>query len=221
MKVALILLVAGVASVHSDPGFIGGGGYGGGGHGGGFGGGGHVGGGGYGGGGGGYGGGGGGGVGGGHGGHGGYGVVDLSAGYSDYHFSWRHDGGKKYPWDKANYYCSSLGHGWQGVSIESRKEDKLISDIIYGDKLEFIWTGGYRRGYHFQWPSGYPFYGLNWSYTGANGHPQPDNRENGKEFCLAVLNNFYKDGIKWHDVACHHEKAIICERRRHGGSHYG
>merc|ERR1712048_997622 len=31
------------------------------------------------------------------------------------------------------------------------------------------------------------------------------------ESCLAVLNNFYGDDIKWHDVACHHEKPIICE----------
>ena len=46
--------------------------------------------------------------------------------------------------------------------------------------------------------------------------PQPDNREQvqqngGEEACLAVLNNFYGDGIKWHDVACHHEKPIVCE----------
>ncbi|XP_071535748.1 uncharacterized protein [Panulirus ornatus] len=262
MKAALILLVAGIASIHGDPGYLGGGGGGGiggvivhgggggggygggvgigGGGGGGYGGGigiGGGGGGGYGGGvgiggggGGGYGGGvgigggGGGGYGGGvgiggGGGHGGGYGVDLSAGYSDYHFSWRHDGAQKYPWQKAIYYCSSLGYGWQGVSIESHKEDKLISDIIYGDKLKYIWTGGYRRGYSFQWPSGYPFYGLNWSYTGREGRPQPDNSEKGGEHCLAVLNNFYKDGIKWHDVGCHHEKPIICERRRH--SHYG
>lgn len=31
------------------------------------------------------------------------------------------------------------------------------------------------------------------------------------ESCVAVLNNFYGDGIKWHDVACHHEKPVICE----------
>ena len=36
---------------------------------------------------------------------------------------------------------------------------------------------------------------------------QPDNREKIQsggedEACLAVLNNFYGDGIKWHDVAC-------------------
>lgn len=54
---------------------------------------------------------------------------------------------------------------------------------------------------------------INFSSVASEGRPQPDNRENGKEFCLAVLNNFYNDGIRWHDVACHHEKAIICERR--------
>nr|XP_053652010.1 LOW QUALITY PROTEIN: uncharacterized protein LOC128702022 [Cherax quadricarinatus] len=154
-------------------------------------------------------------------GHGGQ--VDLSVGESDYHFSWRHDGGKKYDWHTANYYCYSLGKGWQGVSIETPEEDKIISGIIYKDKLEYIWTGGYRSGYDhyegiarrpgFAWPSGYPFYGINWSYTGSEGLPQPDNAEEGKEFCLAVLNNFYNDGIKRHDVACYHPKANICERR--------
>ena len=40
--------------------------------------------------------------------------------------------------------------------------------------------------------------------------PQPDNRE-GDEVCLAVLNNFYNDGVRFHDVSCHHRKPIICE----------
>ena len=44
----------------------------------------------------------------------------------------------------------------------------------------------------------------------SSGKAQPDSRE-GEEACLAVLNNFYGDGIKWHDVACHHEKPIVCE----------
>ena len=52
--------------------------------------------------------------------------------------------------------------------------------------------------------------------TPSVGQRQPDNREKihqggEDEACLAVLNNFYGDGIKWHDVACHHEKPIICE----------
>jgi hypothetical protein len=28
---------------------------------------------------------------------------------------------------------------------------------------------------------------------------------------MAILNNFYDDGIKWHDIACHHRKPFICE----------
>lgn len=44
------------------------------------------------------------------------------------------------------------------------------------------------------------------------GKRQPDNRESGGENCLAILNNFYKDGVKWHDVGCSHEKSIICEK---------
>ena len=50
------------------------------------------------------------------------------------------------------------------------------------------------------------------------GLPQPDNRAAGEqppspEVCLAILNNFYADGIKWHDVACHHKKPTVCEPR--------
>lgn len=47
------------------------------------------------------------------------------------------------------------------------------------------------------------------------GKPQPDNREaiqgGAPENCLAVLNQFYNDGVNWHDVACHHKKPWICE----------
>ena len=31
------------------------------------------------------------------------------------------------------------------------------------------------------------------------------------EACLAVLNNYYKDGIVWHDIACYHKKPFVCE----------
>jgi hypothetical protein len=73
-----------------------------------------------------------------------------------------------------------------------------------------------------------------WSNTGELKRPQPDNFEGesaGKldnvsdsvgltvddlqewhdEACLAVLNNHYGDGIKWHDVACHFRARIVCE----------
>lgn len=54
-----------------------------------------------------------------------------------------------------------------------------------------------------------------WSANGGIGQPQPDNRElqqgGANENCLAVLNNFYNDGVHWHDVACHHRKSFVCE----------
>ncbi|ERL87951.1 hypothetical protein D910_05339 [Dendroctonus ponderosae] len=54
-----------------------------------------------------------------------------------------------------------------------------------------------------------------WSPTGGIGKPQPDNREpqqgGAEENCLAVLNQFYNDGVHWHDVACHHVKPFVCE----------
>lgn len=53
-----------------------------------------------------------------------------------------------------------------------------------------------------------------WSHTGGYGQAQPDNREAAQgndESCLSILNNFYNDGLKWHDVACHHLKPFVCE----------
>lgn len=54
-----------------------------------------------------------------------------------------------------------------------------------------------------------------WSSTGFKKKPQPDNAEfdvnNTTESCLSIMNNIYKDGITWHDIACYHEKPIVCE----------
>ncbi|KAL0849004.1 hypothetical protein ABMA28_013381 [Loxostege sticticalis] len=54
-----------------------------------------------------------------------------------------------------------------------------------------------------------------WSQTGHKKQRQPDNAEfdiNGtNESCMSVLNNVYNDGIAWHDVACYHEKPVVCE----------
>ena len=56
--------------------------------------------------------------------------------------------------------------------------------------------------------------------------PQPDNRNQLRdncepELCIGVLNNFYADGVVWHDVACHHKKPTICEWPRNGGGGNG
>jgi hypothetical protein len=55
-----------------------------------------------------------------------------------------------------------------------------------------------------------------WGPTGGGGDRQPDNREleltgDNDEACLAVLNNYYKDGVVWHDIACYHKKSFVCE----------
>lgn len=82
-------------------------------------------------------------------------------------------------------------------------------------------------------PTNQPHPDAFWSSTGETNIPQPDNYEGIKEgpitadnnigitieglqefhdeACLAVLNNKYGDGIKWHDVACHFRSVIICE----------
>lgn len=63
-----------------------------------------------------------------------------------------------------------------------------------------------------------------WSHTGFLSQfashlvPQPDNAEyllqrSGVtvEACLAVQNNWYNDGIEWHDTACYRTKQFVCE----------
>nr|XP_053635127.1 C-type lectin domain family 4 member F-like [Cherax quadricarinatus] len=138
--------------------------------------------------------------------------VDATLGRSEYYFSWRHDGGRKYTGTEAARVCTSLGRGWQPIGISSREEIAFVISVVGGDRVEYIWTGGVRSGSGFTWLNGEPFTVDNWSHTGGLGRPQPDNRENGNENCLSVLNNIYNDGILWHDVACHHLKPVICER---------
>ena len=59
-----------------------------------------------------------------------------------------------------------------------------------------------------------------WSNDGILGLPQPDNRElrvdglDGNESCLAVMDTgdtAAAVGPEWHDRACYHESAFVCE----------
>jgi len=157
-----------------------------------------------------------------------------------YWFSWLdNDGGvknAKWDWFNARNYCRK--RCMDLVSFETNQEYEWVKGFINGN-VPYFWTSGRLCDFDgCDRPDFFPkningwFWSANqvrlnptngsafhdWSGTGGFNPPrrQPDNREhiqqNGEsESCLAVLNNFYGDGIRWHDIGCHHEKPIICE----------
>merc|ERR1711997_734453 len=160
-------------------------------------------------------------------------------GNTNYLFSWASNDARvrsgTWDWFNARNYCRK--RCMDLVSIETQAEYEWLKTRIQG--VKYIWTSG--RLCNFDGcdrPDFFPkningwFWSANqarlnptngtafqdWSFTGGFNPPrkQPDNREQEQqggeqEACMAVLNNFYGDGIKWHDVACHHEKPIVCE----------
>ena len=124
------------------------------------------------------------------------------------------------------------------MSFETADEAAFVYSFMQQNNVKYIWTSGRKCNFDgcdrpdlqppivngwfwsgsssripatnstFGWPG-------DWSHTGGGNQRQPDNREfqeNGSdEACIAVLNNFYNDGVKWHDVACHHVKPWVCE----------
>jgi hypothetical protein len=156
-----------------------------------------------------------------------------------YWFSWQDNDpsvrNAKWDWFNARNYCRK--RCMDLVSFESRQEYDWVKGFINGN-VPYFWTSGRLCDFDgCDRPDFFPknlngwFWSANqarlsptnsnsafhdWSKTGGAQKPQPDNREQiqqggESESCMAVLNNFYGDGIKWHDVACHHEKPIICE----------
>jgi len=158
-----------------------------------------------------------------------------------YYFSWLDSDpsvrNAKWDWFNARNYCRK--RCMDLVSFESAREYNWVKGFINGN-VPYFWTSGRLCDFDgCDRPDFFPkiingwFWSANqarlsptnstrafhdWSFTGGWNPPrrQPDNREqlqqNGdSESCVAVLNNFYGDGIKWHDVACHHEKPVICE----------
>ncbi|XP_069945879.1 uncharacterized protein [Cherax quadricarinatus] len=97
------------------------------------------------------------------------GAVDATLGRSEYYFSWRHDGGRKYTGTEAARVCTSLGRGWQPIGISSGEEIAFVISVVGGDRVEYIWTGGVRtgNGNEFIWVNGEPFTVNNWSHTGG------------------------------------------------------
>ena len=54
-----------------------------------------------------------------------------------------------------------------------------------------------------------------WSGSGPTGRAQPDGilKQDGfgEQACLAVLDNFFNDGLSWHDTKCNDRRHIVCE----------
>merc|ERR1719438_218058 len=101
-------------------------------------------------------------------------------------------------------------NGMRPISIDNSAKEREFTNLVAREGQKYFWTGGRMSGGRLSWPSGRFYDQVNWSHTGGAGRPQPDNRE-GNEFCVGVLNNFYRDGVRFHDIACHHRKPIICE----------
>jgi len=152
-----------------------------------------------------------------------------------YHFSWLEAGpNTKFDWEGARNYCREFC--MDSVTIDSKAESKWVKGLIRKEELHYIWTGGRKCNFKgcdrkdlqpaivngWYWaPTGKRIPAprrcgyCDWSRSGGLKKPQPDNREakqGGKdEGCIGILNDFYSDGIKWHDIECRHKKPIICQ----------
>lgn len=152
-----------------------------------------------------------------------------------YFFSWEHAPTRslEVDWLDARNICRR--HCMDAVSLETPQENEFVKQRIARGNVRYIWTSGRKCNFagcdrpDLQPPNenGWFWSGSgakigptsqrntgDWSHTGGYNQPQPDNREAAQgndESCLSILNNFYNDGVKWHDVACHHIKPFVCE----------
>jgi len=129
----------------------------------------------------------------------------------DYLLSWL-EGQNSLSFSQARSYCA--GRGMRMLSMDNSAKVEHFLNQVKVDNTAYFWAGGrlssdkrtltwengrsesIRKGQH------------PWSFTGSRG-AQPDG--SGSEDCLAVLNNFYNDGSKFHDVTCDHTKPTVCE----------
>jgi len=141
-----------------------------------------------------------------------------------YVLSWKL-GCNKMTQKEAVQYCRCAG--METISLDTRDKQEEFNNVLARDNsgrstwtngYKYFWTGGIvnHRRQTVAWnnrnaPAIKFSESSQWSPTGRNGQPQPDNRDRAGEKCLGVLMNVYQDGIKWHDVACHHTKPTICE----------
>merc|ERR1712226_173224 len=129
-----------------------------------------------------------------------------------YLLTWR-EGNTRFTWQAAKQYCSS--NGMRVVSLNNPLKREHILRLVRSEGVSGIWTGGrvtpdktfldwengasepVRAGFH------------PWSPQGRNGRPQPDGF--GTENCVAVLNDFFADGVKYHDLGCEQRRPTVCE----------
>jgi len=153
-----------------------------------------------------------------------------------YLLSWREPSlrGVEEDWLGARNYCRQ--RCMDSVSLETSAENEWIKEKLVNENVKYIWTSGRLCDFNgcdrpdlqpvnvngWFWTAELQKLAPStnreqndWSASGGIGQPQPDNREaqqgGASENCLAVLNNFYNDGVNWHDVACHHRKPYVCE----------
>ena len=126
----------------------------------------------------------------------------------NYLVSWRL-GCTSFTQGQGEAFCRS--NGMRAISIDNSAKEREFTSLVSREGQKYFWTGGRMSGGRVTWPSGRSYTNVNWSHTGGAGRRQPDNRE-GNEFCVGVLNNFYGDGVRFHDISCHHRKPIICEQ---------
>jgi len=136
-------------------------------------------------------------------------------------------GCSKFTQQDAQRYCGLMN--MVPVSLDTPNKQNLFNKLIAQDAQRYFWTGGevnHDGSETVGWNNGCSSTirwsdSAHWSHTGGAKPPraQPDNRAATEdppspEVCLGILNNFYADGIKWHDVACHHKKPTVCEPKK-------
>lgn len=161
-------------------------------------------------------------------------VIDERYNGKGYFFSWNDPTIGEKDWLGGRNYCRQ--RCMDLVSPESKSENDWIKSRLVNNNIKYIWTSGRlcdfkgcdRTDLQPVEINGWFWTAIlqkmppttnreqnDWSEGGGIGKPQPDNREliqgGAAEHCVAILNNFYEDGVHWHDVACHHVKPFICE----------
>ncbi|KAK7864419.1 hypothetical protein R5R35_000460 [Gryllus longicercus] len=162
--------------------------------------------------------------------------IHETFGGKGYFFSWKDPSvaGQEEDWLGGRNWCRK--RCMDLVSVETHAENEFVKSRIVEGRQRYIWTSGRlcdfkgceradlqpRNVNGWFWtaeltklPPTTDRRQTDWSPSGGFNKPQPDNREflqgGASENCLAILNNFYNDGVHWHDVACHHRKPWVCE----------